>query len=126
MFRAISEIAVAIMVTSVSVNPRSMARSWPALRAATMSSGLWISTTISPSTVAPDRRFAIQQGKALFEVQRGVHVVERQPQLHHGERHLWLQTHDHGVRAAQPGHVRDGPQRSGGERIHDIDCGDVD
>src|ERR1700757_1432922 len=126
MFRAISEIAVAIMVTSVTENPRSSASWWPALRASTMSSGLSMLTTMSPATIAPDRRFATQQAKALFEIQRGVHVVERQPQLDHGKSHLWLQTHDHSVCAAQPGHMRDGPQRSGGEGIHHIDGGDID
>src|ERR1700761_2886443 len=105
MFRAISEIAVAIIVTSVSENPRSSASWCPALRAATMSSELSIATTISRATVASDRRCAapqlaaIEQREALLEVQRGVHVVERQPQLDHRERHLGLQAHDHGVRA---------------------------
>src|SRR5437660_9112 len=112
MLRAISEIAVAIIVTSVRVNPKSIASWWPALRAATMSSEVLMATTVSAATVAPDHRFTqpqllVQQRYALFEIERGAHIVEGQPQLHHGERHLWLQTDDHRGRPAQPGHVRD-------------------
>ena len=77
-------------------------------------------SSISPAPLT------IQQGEAFFEIQRGVHVVERQAQLHHRKGDLWLQAHDHGVRAAQPGHVGDGAQRPGGERVHHVDGGDVD
>ena len=58
-------------------------------------------TTMSPTTVVPDRRFThaaltIQQSKALFEVQRRLHVVERQAELDHREGHLRLQADDPG------------------------------
>src|SRR5690242_16637937 len=123
MLRAISEIAVAIIVTSVSEKPSCLASSWPAWRAATMSSGLLTSTTKSVVTVTPDRRFstvelAIQQREPFFQIQRGMHVVECQPQLNHRERDFGLQADDDGVRAAQSGHVRDRAQRPGGEGIH--------
>src|SRR6476620_3953006 len=70
-----------------------------------MSSELLTSTTKSAATVAPIRRLPrfelpIQQRKTFFEVQRRVHVVEHQPELHHREGHLRLQPDDHGVRAA--------------------------
>src|SRR5690349_13534044 len=120
MLRAISEIAVAIIVTSVNEKPSWRASSCPAWRAVTISSGLLMSTTKSVGTIASDRRLpvvelAVQQCKTLFQVQRGVHVVEGQPQLNHGERDFGLQTHDHRVRAAQPGHVRDGSKRPRGK-----------
>src|SRR5947208_2457711 len=122
MLRAISEIAVAIIVTSVSEKPSWRASSCPAWRAVTMSSELLTSTTKSVGTVAPDRRSArfqlpIQQRETFFEVQRCIHVVEHQPELDHCEGHLRLQPDDHGVRAAQPGHVGDRAARPGGERI---------
>src|SRR4051794_6884971 len=128
MLRAISEIAVAIIVTSVNENPSWRASSCPAWRAVTMSSGLMMSTTKSAATVAPIRRvprfeLPIQQRKALFQIQRRVHVVEHQPELHHCEGHLRLQPDDHGVRAAQPSHVGDRAYRPGGERIHHVDRG---
>src|SRR4029453_965282 len=118
MLRAISEIAVAIIVTSVSEKPSCRASSCPACRAATMSSELLTSTTKSVGTVATDRRLArfqlpIQQRKTFFEVQRRVHVVEHQSELDHGEGHLGLQPHDHGVRTAQPSHVGDRSYRPG-------------
>ena len=132
MLRAISEIAVAIIVTSVSEKPSCRASSMPGLAGRDDVVGVVDRDHDSQSaTVAPDRRFAdpqlpVQQREALFEVQRGVHVVERQAQLDHGERHLGLQADDHGVRAAQPGHVRDRAQRPCSERIHHVDRGDVD
>src|SRR5258708_16703076 len=131
MFLAISEIAVAIIVTSVSEKPSCRASSCPAWRAATMSSELLTSTTKSVGTVAPDRRLArvqlpIQQRKPFFEVQRRLHVVEHQAELDHGEGHLRLQADDHRIRAAQPRHVGDRAYRPGGEGIHHVDRGDVD
>ena len=48
------------------------------------------------------------------------------PELDHRKGHLGLQADDHGVRAAQPGHVRDRAQRPGRERVHHVDRGDVD
>src|ERR1700681_2367686 len=130
MFLAISEIAVAIIVTSVSEKPSCRASSCPAWRAATMSSELLTSTTKSVGTVTPDRRLTrfqlpIQQRKTFFEVQRRVHVVEHQPELDHREGHLRLQPDDHRIRAPQPGHVGDRSYRPGGERIHHVDRGDV-
>src|ERR1700682_4244906 len=126
MFLAISEIAVAIIVTSVSEKPSCRASSCPAWRAATMSSELLTSTTKSVGTVTPDRRLAriqlpIQQRKPFFEVQRCVHVVEHQAELDHCEGHLGLQPDDHGVRATQPSHVGDRAYRPGSERIHHVD-----
>src|SRR5580692_3936057 len=103
MLRATSEIAVAIIVTSVSEKPNLRAKLWPACRAATMSSGLPTSTVTSSATVESDRfpqpQLAIQQRQTLFQIQRRVHIVEHQPQLDHGKRHLRLQADNHGVGA---------------------------
>src|ERR1700744_4862090 len=130
MLRATSEIAVAIMVTSVNEKPRSWASWWPAWRAATMSSGWPTSTTTSSTTVTSDRfarsQSPVQQRETLLEVQRGVHVNKEDAELDHRERHFGLQPHDYGVGAAQLGHVCNRLQRPGGERIQDVDGSDVD
>src|SRR5690625_4861179 len=108
MFRASSEMAVAIIVTSVSEKPRSWASWCPACRAVTMSSRCATSTTMSSDTVASDRlplcELAVQQRKPLLQIQGGVHVVEREAQLDHRTGNLGLDTDDHRLRAAQPGH----------------------
>src|SRR2546421_2975715 len=43
--------------------------------------------------------------------------LQREPQLHHGERDLWLDADDDGLRAAQPDHVGDVAEGPGRERI---------
>src|SRR3954464_7621210 len=100
MFLAISEMAVAIIVTSVSEKPSSRASLCPACRAVTMSSESRTSTTVSVGNVssfyrsARGRRLRVEQREPLLQVECGVHPVEDQAELHHREGDLGLQTHD--------------------------------
>src|SRR5439155_24576950 len=127
MLRATSEIAVAIMVTSVSEKVRRVASSRPAWRAVTMSSALSIRTTVSSAVMRTSARVtATEEVEALFEVERGVDVFERHAQLHHRERDLGLDADHHRLGAPQIGHVRDRAQRPRGEGVHDVDRRDVD
>src|SRR2546427_11079549 len=34
-------------------------------------------------------RLLVQQGEPLFQVERGIDVLQGEAKLHHGERHLW-------------------------------------
>ena len=43
------------------------------------------------------------------QIERRLHVLELHPELHHRESDLGLDTHDHGLRAAQARHVGDAP-----------------
>src|SRR5690348_10054901 len=128
MLRAISEIAVASSVRSVLEKPSAapiLRASW---RAVTTSASVRIATRISSAT---DVRLlvvelALEERQALLEVERRVHVLEVHPELDHRERDLRLDADDHGLRAAQPGHVRDPAQRARDERVHHVQRGDVD
>src|ERR1051325_1209144 len=133
MLRAISEIAAAITVWSPLENPASAARSRPRWRAVTTSTAAVMGISNSSATVEAPRpavdaelRLDVEERQTLFQVERGRHPLEREPELHHRERHLWLDPDDHRLRAAQPGHMRDVAQRADGERIHDVERRDVD
>jgi hypothetical protein len=62
----------------------------------------------------------------LLEVEGGRHGAGPHAQPHHGVRHVRLDAHDHGQRAAQPRHLRDGPQGLGAEAVEDVERRDVD
>src|SRR4051794_1984623 len=110
MLRAISEIAVASSVRSVPLNPRPEASSRAFERATTTSSSRSIGTRISAATGIALLERRMQVREALLEVERGVHVLEREPELHHRERHLRLDADDHRLGAAQARHMGDPPQ----------------
>src|SRR3954452_16174905 len=107
MLRAISEIAVASSVWSVLgiSSPTASARArW---RAVTTSA----SDSIAMRSAASGRTIArllavVQQGEPLLEVERRLDVLEAHPELHHRERDLGLDAHDHRLGAAQAGHHR--------------------
>src|SRR2546429_1104140 len=93
MLRAISEMAAAITVWSPLENPASAARSRPRCRAVTTSVSAAIGISSSSPTVDPSRaaldaelRLVVEEEQSLLEVQRGGHALEREPELHHGER----------------------------------------
>src|SRR5882762_2964640 len=103
MLRAISEMAAAITVWSPLENPASAARSRPRWRAVTTSTSAAIGISTSSATVDAPRaaldaelRLVVEEQQSFLEVQRGGHALEREPQLHHGERDLGLNPHDHG------------------------------
>src|SRR5712664_400382 len=134
MLRAISEMAAAMTVCSPLENPATAAKARPCCRASTTSTSAAIGRRSSSPTAARSLGFglykalfgaAIEKGEALFEVQHGRDALQRQAELHHGERHVGLNPHDDRLGATQAGHVRDVAQRAHGERVHDVERGDV-
>src|SRR2546428_801158 len=136
MLRAISEMAAAITVWSPLENPASAARSRPRCRAVTTSTSAAMGISSSSATIEASRsarsalgaelRLVVEEQEAFLEIQRGEHALEREAELDHGERNLGLNPDDHGLRAAQPRHVGDVPERTYGERIHHVERRDVD
>src|SRR5581483_10037402 len=126
MLRAISEIAVASSVMSVEVKFSSDARARASRRAATTSESDAIATRSSSLTRLALLRPFLQERHALLEVERRVDVLHANPQLHHRERHLGLDPHQHCLGAAQARHVGDVAQRARDERVHHVERGDVD
>src|SRR5437773_11939611 len=131
MLRAISEIAAAITVWSPLENPASAARSRPRCRAVTTSVSAAIgisssSATVDASALDAELRLLVQEQQAFLEIQRGGHALEREAELDHGERDLGLNPDDLRLRAAQPRHVRDVPQRAHRKRVHHVERRDVD
>src|SRR5262249_17452479 len=124
MLRASSEMAVAIRARSPATNPSLAPRSRPCCRATTMSVSVSMITMRCPSSeegctgdrrarsldancgsmrsvtlaaVLIDRfRRPVEKSKALLEIESGANPFQRQAQLNHGERHLRLDSHDHG------------------------------
>src|SRR6059058_1237393 len=133
MLRAISEMAAAITVWSPLENPASAARSRPRCRAVTTSTSAAMGISKSSPTVDASRSAAldselgldVEERQAFLQVEGGRHALERQPELHHRERDLGLDAHDHRFRTTQPRHVRDVAQRANGERIHHVERRDV-
>src|SRR6266446_2933682 len=127
--RASSEIAVAIKVASVAAKPMVAAMVLPCCRARTMSTSERMPTRISCGT---DRllgiagRTLMQVRESFLQIERGSHPFHGQAKLHHGKCDLRLYANDHGIRAAQAYHIRDVAQCPRGERIHHVQCGDVD
>src|SRR2546427_2344504 len=66
--------------------------------------GTWISSSTSVS--GDGLELPVQVAHALFQIERGCDVFERQSQLDHGERDLGPDPDDHRFSAAQPDHVR--------------------
>src|SRR3954447_12151422 len=128
MLRATSEIAVASSVWSVLVSSSPAASSRARWRAVTTSESDSIAIRVSaPSAVTVAQSPPVlQKREALFEVERGLDVVEVHAQLHHRERDLRLDADDHRLGAAQTGHLGDRAQGAGDERVHDVQRGDVD
>src|SRR5688572_24185599 len=119
--RATSEMAVASRVRSVLLKPRLAPIALASWRAVTTSASVRIATRTSSATrVALPVELALEEREPLLEVERRVHVLEVHAELDHREGHLGLDAHDHGLRAAQPRHMRDTPKRARDERVHDV------
>src|SRR5882724_9117202 len=121
--------AVATSVASLEDNPSCSAIALPSRRAITRSMSDDIGTRISFSRskdtlVLPG--LLVQVREALLEIKGGGNVLQREPELHHRERDFGLNSHDDGLRAAQPDHVGKVAQSPRGERIEDINGGNVD
>src|SRR3989441_12930794 len=125
MFLASSEIAVATTAWSVEGKPQCAASSRPFWRAATMSASQSIDTrtssAMSANLIIGPIPLAVKVGEALFQVQRGRHALQREPQFDHREGDLRLDADDDGLRPAQPDHVGDVAQGTGGERVDHVE-----
>src|SRR5947207_2902907 len=120
MLRATSEMAVAMRASSGEGKPSSVASARPALRATTMSASEWIGMLIS-SSIAASPELPAQLEQSLVEVERGVDVAQRHPELHHREGHVGLDPDQHRLGPAQPQRRRDRPQGLRGERVDDVE-----
>src|SRR5438045_8431971 len=118
MFLAISEIAVAMSVCSVLEKPQPAASSRPFCRATTTSISRTIGTRCSAGIIRfPRFSPTLQDLEPLLEIERGRDALERQSELHHGERHLGLDTDDDGIGSAELGRVGDSADGPRGERV---------
>src|SRR5438552_9339223 len=124
MFRATSEMAVAISVASVGEKPISVASSRPRWRARTRSVSDSMITRISPDA-AIRLPPSDEQSQALFQVQGRVHSLQAEPQLDDGERHLGPDPDDDRVGPAKLRGDGDGVQRPGHERVDDVQAAHV-
>src|SRR5689334_5058263 len=127
MLRASSEIAVAIIVTSVVPKPYRSASDRPMLRAATTSASERITTHTSSTgmrdTGSPG---SVEMCEAFLEVEHGRHAVEAEPELHHREGDLGLDADDHCLGAAKPDHLGHRAERPRRERVEHVEHRDVD
>src|SRR6266851_8607881 len=112
MLRAISDIAVAINVRSVTEKLSRPASSRPRCRAMTMSWSFAMGTTISSTTEVGPLGQLVEERQSLLEIEGGVDLLKGEAKLHHRERHFRLYAHDHRGSSTQPSHVRDASQRS--------------
>src|SRR5256884_7307642 len=135
MLRAIAEMAAAMTVCSPLEKPATAANARPCCRASTTSTSAAIDRRSSSPTAARLLGFgfegaffgpASQEGQTFLEVEHRRNAFERQPELDHREGNVGLDADDHRFGAAQPRHVRDVAQRAHRERVHDVECGDVD
>src|SRR2546426_9489171 len=85
MFLANSEMAVATTARSVEGKPQCDASSRPFWRAETMSAsesmGTRTSSAMSANLMVGALHLAVEVREALFQVQRGRHALEREPEL---------------------------------------------
>src|SRR6476661_11202142 len=103
--RATSEIAVAMTVRSLPLNPAFAASCRPSSRAVTMSAPELTGTRTSSFTGTFPFGSLVQQGQTFFEIQRGLHFTQCQAQLHHGKSDLRLDADDRRLGTAQAQNV---------------------
>src|SRR6266571_5021389 len=120
MLRATSEMAAATSVTSVPSKPNSVARERPRWRAVTMSRADVISTRVSFGMMKVPLGLPVQIGQTFLKIQCRADPFEGQAQLHHRKGHVGLDADDDRLSPAQSKHVRNGPERSRGKRINDV------
>src|SRR6059058_5134666 len=125
MFRASSEIAVAIRVASVPENPIAAASRRPFCLASTRSASAAIRIRPSSST-APALPHPVEEGQPFLEVERGVDPLEAQSELHDGERDVWPDPHDDRVGSPELRGNRDAVEGPGTERVDHVQPADVE
>src|SRR6185436_2990082 len=126
MLRVTSEMAVAISVRSEPLKPAVRAMPRASSRAVTMSSDRWIGMRASFLIEHLALRVLVQVGKPFLQIKGRPHAFQGQTQLDHCEGDIRLDADNDCLRATQLEHVRDGAQGSRGERIDDVQDGDVD
>src|SRR3990172_1286181 len=126
MFLATSEMAVAISVCSVLDRPLSAASSRPFWRAVTMSVSWSIGTWVSPGIASTPSDHHTGERQALLEIEGGVHAIEGQPELDHGEGDVGLDPNHHRPRAPELRRLGDPADRAAPERVDDVERGHVD
>src|SRR5512134_121391 len=128
-FRATSEMAVAIRVNSLPKKPNCSASARPCCRAVKISASDRIETRRSPrrspAAIATAFDFQIQIDQALFKIERGGDAFQGQPQLHHRKRHIRRNSHDNRFGPAQPDDVCDRAQGADRERVDHVQGGHV-
>src|SRR5579862_3418762 len=125
MFRATSEIAVAIKVRSVPLNPMFRASSRPFWRATTMSESCRIGTRISLATAAAPRCRLPQAVQTFLEIKRRVDSFQGEPELDHREGHVRLDADHDRSRPPELDRVGHPPEGPGRERVQDVKGRDV-
>src|SRR5689334_1680936 len=103
MLRDTSEIAVAITVKSLPLNPTFAARSRPRCRAVTMSASLWMGTRNSVVADMSRLQPALQQQEPFVQIECCRDAVEREAELHHRHRDVGLDADDNRLGTSQPG-----------------------
>src|ERR671932_2235453 len=127
MFRAISEIAVAINVASVRVKPSRSASVRASARAGTRSASEAMRTrTSSPAIPAVPLCELVEHCDRLVEVEGSAKRLEVEVEVHHCDRDVGLDADDHGFGPPQPGGDRDRAERARDERVDDVHRADVD
>src|ERR1700740_2557878 len=102
MLRAISEMAVAIIVRSLPEKPTSAAISRPFWRGVTMAPSLSMHTCcVSPVTAVDPLQAEAQHVQPLIEVQCRSDPFQSEAQLYHREGDIRLNPDDHHLGAAQ-------------------------
>src|SRR4051812_30134443 len=91
-----------------------------------MSASLAIGTRASAATSIPLRDEVLKKFESLFEIEGGRDSLQIQPELHHRVRHLWLDSDDDRLGAAQFRGMSDAANRAAGERIEHIERRHVD
>src|SRR5258708_93504 len=119
MLRAISEIAVAISVSSLLEKRSGWARRRARCRASMTSVSERTATTTSSCGIERSLQvLCLQLLQTFLEVEGRGRSLERQAQLYHGERDVGLDADDDRVGAEQPHHLGDAAQGACGGAVH--------
>src|SRR5829696_2347501 len=124
MFRAISEIAVAINVASVRLNPSwsASARAWA--RAETRSSSA--PTRTSSGIRWPSLDEAVEGPDSVVQIECGPQRLEVEAELDHRDRHVGLDADDHRLGSPHERRLGDRAQGPSDEGVDDVHGGHID
>src|SRR5689334_11495791 len=103
--RATSEMAVAIMVSSLPEKPNCSASARPCCRAVTISASELMEMCRSTDATRPTLGLLVEVDQAFFQVQSGGNSFQHESELNHGKGHIRRNADDNGFRAAQFEHM---------------------